>query len=248
MTATSPLYAPQAASGQPDATLPPYRLAAFLLLAQFVCMWTAFFILMPAINWPASLDEAPSVILPLILDQAGPVFAGYSSYLFHALILIPLAVLLPLTLRMSRTMGSLVIVLGVLAGLAKALGIVRWIFLMPGLTMAYVDPAASEATKAAIEVTYDAFNAYAGGVGELLGVGFFAGVWTVLISVSLLRLGRGAQILGYAGLVAAFGLLSTLPSVVGIESPVLLTLSGIIWQLWTAALAIWHLRAGRAAG
>jgi len=59
----------------------PHRLAALLLLIQFACMWGAFFILMPAINWPASLDVAPSVILPLILEQAGPVFTGYAAYL-----------------------------------------------------------------------------------------------------------------------------------------------------------------------
>jgi hypothetical protein len=32
--------------------------------------------------------------------------------------------------------------------------------------------------------------------------------------------------------------LSTLLSVVGIESPIILTLSGILWQFWTFALAI----------
>ena len=87
-------------SDQPQA--PPYLPAAVLLLAQFILMWAAFFILMPSINWPASLGEPPSIILPLILQQAGPVFAGYLSYLLHALILIPLAILLGRTLAMGR--------------------------------------------------------------------------------------------------------------------------------------------------
>lgn len=220
-----------------------YRSAGLLLLAQFVCMWTAFFILMPAIDWPASLGEPPSTILPLMLQQAGPVFAGYASYLLHALLLIPIAIVLRDSLRMSPMIGAIALTLGVLAGLAKALGIVRWLFLMPELAQAYVDPAATEATRAAIEVIYLAFNAYAGGVGELLGVGLFAGIWTILLSVAMIRLGGGARMIGYAGLVAAAGLLSTLLSVVGIESPILLTLSGIFWQLWTAAVAVWHLRA-----
>lgn len=114
---------------------------------------------------------------------------------------------------------------------------------MPGLAVAYTNPEATEATKDAIAVVYEAFNAYAGGIGELLGVGLFAGVWTVLISVALVRLGGGARLIGLAGFVAAAGLFSTLPSVVGIESPILLTLSGILWQLWTAVLAVWHFRA-----
>lgn len=207
-----------------------------LLLLQFATMWTAFFILAPSINWPASLGEPPSVILPLILDQSVAVFAGYLSYSIHALALIPLAILMRDTLRLDGAMARMVVAFGVLAGLAKAFGIVRWLFLMPGLATAYTDPSATQETRAAIEVVYSAFNAYAGGVGELLGVGFFAGVWTIVISVALLRMGW--TWIGYAGFGAAALLLSTLLSVVGIESPILLTLSGIVWQFWTLALAI----------
>jgi hypothetical protein len=212
------------------------RRTAALLLLQFVTMWGAFFILAPAINWPASLDEPPAIILPLILDQSGAVFAGYLSYLIHALALIPLAILLRGALRLDGAMGQAVVTFGVLAGFAKALGITRWLFLMPGLAAAYTDPAATPATKDAVAVVYEAFNAYAGGVGELMGVGLFAGIWTILISVAVLRLGW--TVIGYAGLGAAVLLLSTLLSVVGIESPIMLTLSGVLWQFWTLALAI----------
>lgn len=227
----------------PDTIQAPYRTTGILLLSQFILMWSAFFILMPAINWPASLSEPPAVILPLVLEQAVPVFTGYTSYLLHALLLIPLAVTLRTTLKMSPILGTTAVTLGVLAGFAKALGITRWLFLMPGLALTYTNPDASAATRDAIGVVYQAFNAYAGGLGELLGVGLFAGAWTVLISIALTRIGGGARIIGLAGFVAAAGLFSTLPSVVGIESPILLTLSGIIWQLWTAALAFWHFRA-----
>jgi len=210
--------------------------ASGLLLLQFVTMWTAFFILAPAINWPASLGEPPAVVLPLILDQSVAVFAGYLSYLIHALALIPLAILLRDALRLDGAMGRMVVALGVLAGFAKAFGIVRWLFMMPGLAAAYTDPSATPATQAAIEVVYEAFNAYAGGVGELLGVGLFAGVWTIVISVAVLRMGW--TWIGYAGFGAAALLLSTLLSVIGIESPLMLTLSGVLWQFWTLALAI----------
>lgn len=212
------------------------RRAAILLAGQFVAMWGAFFILAPAINWPASLDEPPAVVLPLILDQSSAVFAGYLSYLVQALLLVPIAALMPSALGMGPLGGRASMLLGGLAGFAKALGITRWIFLMPILAAAFTAPDASEATRSAIAVVYEAFNAYAGGVGEILGVGLFAGLWTLFLSTALLR--SGARILGYAGIAAAVLLFATLPSVVGIESPVLLTLSGIAWQLWTLALAI----------
>lgn len=218
------------------------RLAALLLAAQFTAMWTAFFILAPSIDWPASLDAPPSLILPLILEQSVPVFLGYLSYLVHALLLIPIAALLPSALKMSPVMDRNTLVFGILAGFAKALGITRWLFLMPELAASFVDPSASEASRAAVGVVYEAFNAYAGGVGEILGVGLFAGIWTILLSTALIR--NGARFLGIAGIGAALLLFSTLPSVIGIETPIVLTLSGILWQIWTFALAIHLWRRG----
>lgn len=212
------------------------RLASGLLVGQFAAMWGAFFILAPAINWPASLDQPPAEILPLILDQSSAVFAGYLSYLIHALLLIPIAALMPAALRLDQGPGRAALLFGGLAGFAKALGITRWIFLMPGLAAAYTAPGAEDATKAAIAVVYEAFNAYAGGVGEILGVGLFAGIWTLILSSGLIA--SGSRIIGWAGVLAAVMLFTTLPSVIGIENPILLTLSGIVWQFWTLALAI----------
>ncbi len=217
------------------------RVAAGLLGGQFVCMWGAFFVLAPAIDWPASLDLPASEMLPLLLEESGAIFLGYGLYLVHALLLVPAAVALFSALG-GGAVGRGAMALGILAGAAKALGIVRWLFLMPVLAAAWVAPEASEATRAAISAVFDAFNAYAGGVGELLGVGLFAGLWTVALSALLLR--HGARWLGVSGLGAAALLFSTLLSLVGIESPLLLTGSGILWQVWTAALAVWLWRAG----
>lgn len=215
---------------------PARRTAAVLLALQFAAMWGAFFILAPAINWPASLDLPPAEILPLIREQSSAVFLGYLSYLVHALLLIPIAALMPTALGMGDAGGRAAMLLGGLAGFAKALGITRWIFLMPGLAVAYTAPETDAAAQAAIGVVYQAFNAYAGGVGEVLGVGLFAGLWTLMLSSALIA--SGSRILGGAGIFAALMLFTTLPSVIGIENPILLTLSGIIWQVWTLALAI----------
>lgn len=212
------------------------RVAAALLTAQFACMWGAFFVLAPAIDWPASLDLPAAQMLPLLLERFGAVFSGYTLYLVHAVLLVPVAVALHVALGLGGILGGTASAFGVLAGIAKALGIVRWLFVMPALAVAWVAPETSEATRAAIPVVFDALNAYAGGVGELMGVGLFAGLWTVLLSVALFR--RGMRAVSLFGFVAAAGLFTTLPSVVGLESPVLLTLSGIVWQFWTAALAV----------
>lgn len=211
------------------------RTGAMLLAGQFIAMWTAFFILAPAINWPASLREPPEVILPLIREHASAVFLGYLCYLVHALLLIPAATILPTALDLPSQRRTFTL-FGVLAGFAKALGISRWLFLMPGLAVAYTAPGTPMEAQSAIGVVYQAFNAYAGGVGEILGVGLFASLWTMSLSAALLK--ARSRFLGIAGFAAAILLGSTLCSVVGIEAPILLTVSGIAWQLWTLALAV----------
>jgi hypothetical protein len=233
MAYADPLSTPTVA---PAAVRPAARTAALLLGAQFVCMWGAFFVLAPSIDWPASLGLPAAEMLPLLLERFAAVFSGYSLYLAHAVLLIPAAVALHVALDLRGVLGGTATAFGALAGFAKMFGIVRWLFVMPALAAAWVAPEASEATRAAISVTFDALNAYAGGVGELIGVGLFAGIWTVLLSFALLR--RGWRATGLFGLVAAAGLFTTLPSVLGIESAILLTLSGIVWQVWTATLAV----------
>lgn len=230
------------ATAAPDASV--RRSTSLLLVVQFVLMFAALGILAPAINWPASLDEPASVMLPLLIEQRAAVALGYTSYLISALLLIPIALLLAHVLRAEDS--ALVRVgsgLGVLAGLAKLLGIGRWLFMMPALATAYTDPQASAATRDAIGVTFAAFNDYAGGVGEALGVMLLAGLWTALISLALLRSRQFPRWLGGFGLVAAALLLVGLAGVYGIELGPILIIQGLVWQFWMLALGIVLLRA-----
>ncbi len=229
-------------------TLSTARFAAGLLIAQFLLQLAALLILSAAINWPASLDEPASVNLPLLIAQAGPVALGYSSYFLSALMLAPIALLLFSLGREEQGRATLLVTagMGVLASFAKLLGISRWLLMMPSLAQSYVDPAASEATRAAITVAYNAFNSYAGGVGEVLGVSLLSGLWTLLVSVVLLR---GSSLaprwMGVYGLGAGVLLLAALPAVYGVAIGPLVLMQGFAWQFWLLALGIFLLRRPR---
>lgn len=225
------------------------RVAAGMLIAQFVLMFAALFILGGAINWPASLDEPASVLLPLIVEQAGAVALGYSSYFLSALLLAPIALLLYVVGGAERGRATLLVAagLGALASFAKLLGISRWLLMMPLLAQAYVDPGASEATRAAISVTFDAFNNYAGGVGELVGVSLLSGLWTLLVSAALLRGSALApRWMGWLGLLAGALLLVAVVGAFGVDVGPILIIQGLAWQLWLLALGIFLLRRPRA--
>lgn len=231
-TATLLTFTPDSTTAQPGTQ----RAAGVLLIAQWVLMIATLAILTPAINWPASLDNPAGVMLPLLVEQRAAVAVGYTSYLLSALLLIPIALLLAHLLRSTdHQLVRVATGLGVLAGLAKLIGIGRWLFLMPALANAYSDPQTSAGTREALAVTFDAFNAYAGGIGEVFGVMLLAGLWTALISLALLRSHRR---LGIFGLLAAALLLLGLADVYGVELGPILIIQGVVWQFWMLALGI----------
>jgi len=91
------------------------------------------------------------------------------------------------------------------AGILKTLGIVRWLTTMPMLADLYVvtpDPA----TRAIIEVSYMTLNAYAGGVGELLGVQLVSGLWLISLGLVFQKLDMRINAIISAVLGIAFAL------------------------------------------
>ncbi|MEJ0023862.1 MAG: DUF4386 family protein [Alphaproteobacteria bacterium] len=59
---------------------------------------------------------------------------------------------------------------GSLAGLAQAIGLWRWVFVIPGLARTHADPASAPAAKLAAERAFEILNQYGGvAIGEHLG-------------------------------------------------------------------------------
>ena len=137
-------------------------------------------------------------------------------------------------------LAALSIGAGVLAGLVQALGLLRWVMLVPSLAAMYVAPGATEIDKSMAVALFDAANHYLGmGVGEHLGY-FFTSVWTALIAALLFRSNRVIALLGFA---IAAGVIA------GILEPYGVPLTGLInsvsyslWALWTLAIGVVVLR------
>lgn len=221
-----------------------------IIIVQSLVMLIPIVVLGGAIGWPASLDEPAAVVLPLIREQRGAVAAGYFAYLLASVLIIPMALLLHRLL--DGQAGALLAVaaaFGALAGVLKGLGIVRWLVLMPALADTYVDPATSATTRETVTVMYDAFNRYAGGVGENLGVMLFAGLFTVLLAAAIMRSPDLPRWLGPTGLATGALTVAGIAEVFGVEPGGLyLTAAGTIWQVWFVALAVVLLRTRPRAG
>jgi hypothetical protein len=227
-----------------------YRTTALLLVLEVALLTAAIVVLGGAINWPASLDEPASVNLPLVTEQRGAVILGYGSYLLYSILILPLGLLLYHVLTdgegsAASPLLTIAVGFGVVSALTRTLGIIRWLVLMPVLAEVYLAPGTSAAMRESVSVAYDAFNAYAGGVGEVLGVSIFGGAFFGLVSIALVRSARFPAWIGYAGLVVAALLLAGGLELFGLDLGPFVAVSVTALQFWMLALAALLFRARR---
>ncbi len=219
-----------------------FRYSAFtLLLVEFLLLFAPLLILGGAINWPASLDQPASVNLPLILEQATAVKLGYFLYMIYSVLIIPVAFVISRVVGGGESENTLLkIANGFAIGSAvlRVLGIIRWLIPMPILAQVYTDPATSPATREAVAVMYDMLNGYAGSVGEVLGVGFFAALWVGITSFVVLRDGTLPRWLGGYGLLTALALTVGLLEIINVDAGAFLTLNVTMLQFWWLFIAL----------
>jgi hypothetical protein len=215
--------------------------AAVLLIIEFSLIFATLGILSQAINWPGSLDEPASVNLPLILEQASAVKLGYFIYMIYSVLIVAVAMVISRMVAGNNPNNTLIkIANGFAIGSAvlRVLGIIRWLIPMPILARAYVHPATSEATRESVAVMYDMLNGYAGSVGEVLGVGFFAAMWVGITSFVILRDGTLPRWLGVYGLATAIALTAGLLEIIEVDSGAMLTINVTMFQFWMLIIAL----------
>lgn len=217
------------------------RWAGSLLLIEGLLLFGPVIILGGAINWPASLDEPANVILPLIYEQANPVRLGYFIYLIYSVLFWPVAFLTIRVIAENDTFSPILRLaagFGLASAILRTLGIIRWLFPMPVLAAIYVDPTTSPQTQETVALVYQVLNDYAGSVGEVLGVSFFAALWLSLVSVKIVQSPTLPRWLGVFGWVAAAGLFSSLVEMFGLDLGAFITVTVSLVQLWFIAMGV----------
>lgn len=193
-----------------------------------------FPILGPAIGWPGSLDAPAGTQLTNIGKAAGAVAAGYSVYLAYSLMMLPALAMAAHVLLggFSRTLTQLVVAFAALSVLARSIGILRWLTVMPELSKSHA--AADASGKAGIEQIFLALNSYGGGIGELLGVSLFAAVAVLLLVLGAWR-ARAVPVwmttLGVFAALSLFGLF--LPAMgLAVDMPIALAVTALSVWMW----------------
>jgi hypothetical protein len=210
-----------------------------LLILEGLLMIPPLVILGAAINWPASLSEPASINLPLLVEQASAVEAGYFIYLLYSILFFVVMLLTAGIVSENREFnGWLKATVGfaVVSTLARCIGIVRWLSVMPVLAGYYVSGSAE--TQATISVLYDAINAYGGTIGEALGVGVFAGLSLIALSIAMLKNSHNPKWLAACGLLAGFSVMIQSVELFGVDLGALISVLVSVLHVWLFAAGI----------
>jgi hypothetical protein len=221
----------------------PARTAAALLAVEGLLLLVPVVVLGTAVGWPASLGDPAGTVLPRLLENEGAVRLGYLAYLAYSVLFLPVAVWTTrvLTGGYDGPLARLAVGFAVASTLARSIGILRWLTVMPVLAQA--QPGAPEA----VALQYDALDAYGGGIGELLGVSLFAATWLGCTLVAARRAGVAPGWLLLAGGVTALALALPLVELAGIDPGALTTVGTSLLQLWFLAAAAVLARRSRTA-
>lgn len=213
-----------------------------LLIFEALLSFAPVAILGAAIGWPASLGKPAAQQLNAIAANADAVAFGYGVYLLYSVLIAPVMVMLAGRVfgGFHRPVAVCVAVFAALSALARSIGILRWLTVMPELAVAHEKSDA--AGRVTVELVFNAVHSYGGGIGEILGVGLFMALAVGSLSVAAWRDASMPKWLTALGLVSAALMASMLlpPLLIPVKVPVAFIVT--VLTVWMAAAGVWALR------
>lgn len=153
-------------------------------------------------DYPSIFGETTATVLSRYHEEGGWLPLAWFAFAIGALSLAPLALLYEHLLeRVCTPVLRLATVLGVVAGLAYAVGIMRWVLLARLVSAKLVDPSTTAQGREMLVIVFQAFDVYCGnGFGETIAPLAHAG-WAVLLGVFLRRAGMFPSWVAWAQIV-----------------------------------------------
>jgi hypothetical protein len=167
-----------------------------------------FSILAATYDYPDVLRRPAGEALDLFAAGGPSLILTWHGFALSALALVPMAIALSLTPARVAAKPAFAIgaaLTGALSGLAQAIGLWRWVFVIPGLARVHADAAAAPDAKLAAERTFDVLNQYGG-----VAIGEHLGQWLMVMFVAMLaslQWGEGKRISAMLGFITAIAVL-----------------------------------------
>jgi len=212
-------------------------LSGALMIAVPVVFATGFTGLQMVFEYPDILRHPAGAVLTRFAHGGAELHLFWYLMMVAALAFIPAAIALARHFWKSQpTVAAVSAGFGILAGLVQALGLLRWVMLVPALAASYVAPDATPAQQEMAMALFDAANRYLGmGVGEHLGY-LFTALWTLTIAVLVWSRFRW---LAMAGIVIAAGVAVGMLEPFGVPgSADINSIAFSLWALWAIVLGV----------
>lgn len=206
----------------------PHPLHRVGIAAVPIVFTIAFSLLGSRFDYPNILRAPSADILVRFASNQAALLPLWWLMLASALLFIPISHVIGKLSGATELAG----IFGALAGIVQALGLSRWLFIVPELARQYQE---SSATRAQTVQLFELFHRWLGvGIGEWFGY-LFTGLWTLLIAHALWEKSRPLAIIGLgSGLGILVGLLEVfnLPAAGAVNA-----VAYLVWSLWLIAIA-----------
>jgi hypothetical protein len=158
----------------------------YLLILGAVGVFVPYTILTITFNYPDILRQDTSTVLKQFHEGGSALIFTWLAFALLGLPLIPAYTLIGQKLEPKMPHVRWVTTIGIISGVVQIIGLLRWVFVVPVLATEYVSTA-SASKQEAIEISFRVIHQFGGVLlGEHLGQ-LFTIIWTVFISLSLLK-------------------------------------------------------------
>lgn len=166
---------------------PKQKAAGLLFITGAVAVLIPYTILTIIFNYPDVLRQDTATVLTKFHEGGSTLIWVWFAFALTGLPLIPAYLLLGRKLENRSAIVKVATSIGVIGLIVQMIGLLRWTFVVPVLTDAFVH-APDAATKAAAVISFKTVHQFGGVLlGEHLGQ-LFTIAWTVLMTVAFARL------------------------------------------------------------
>jgi len=222
----------------------------YLLISGAVGVFVPYTLLTLTFNYPDILRQESGIILTQFHQGGSSLIYTWFAFALLGLPLLVAYSLIGQKLEPGIPQMKWVTTIGIISGVVQIIGLLRWVFVVPLLATEFVNTS-SPSKQEAIEISFKVIHQFGGVLlGEHLGQ-LFTIIWTIFISLALLKVKIIPKWLAWWGFIASliyFLAQAELLSTVIPTFPVI-DMAGFIrstlWLLWILLVGVKFIKAGK---
>ena len=219
------------------------KIAGALMIIAAIGVFIPYTILTIIFEYPDILRQDTGIILTKFHDGGSRLIFTWFAFAIAGVPLLPAYILIGQKLENKFFWARFATTIGVIGLIVQMVGLLRWVFVVPVLADSFVN-ANDVATQSAFVVSFKSIHQFAGVLlGEHLGQ-LFTIVWTILMSLSFVKLKLIPKWIGWLGYLSSFIYLLAQAELLATVIPSIpfWSMAGFIgstlWLIWLVILGI----------